>query len=61
MLIITRKPEESIVILFGEKEVRVTIDSVRRNRVRVVVDGPRDVFVAREELYEQIYKDLEEA
>ncbi len=47
MLILTRKPRESIVIGEG---IEVTILSVDGDRVRIGVAAPQDVLVLRTEL-----------
>lgn len=49
ILCITRKTEEEIVI---DKRIRVKIGSVKGERVRLVVDAPRDVDVDRLEVHE---------
>ncbi|HVJ80125.1 MAG TPA: carbon storage regulator [Planctomycetia bacterium] len=47
MLVLSRRIGESIVIGDG---VRVTIVSVRGNKVRVGIDAPVDVDIQRQEL-----------
>lgn len=49
MLILTRRPGEKIVV-GDNKEVQVTVLSVKGNQVRVGVDAPKDVPVHREEI-----------
>ncbi len=49
MLVLTRKPGESIII---GKDITVTILEVRGNRVRVGIAAPADVPVSRSELNE---------
>ena len=51
MLILTRKPNESLQI--GEN-VTVTILSVNGNQIKIGIDAPKDVGVHREEIYEKI-------
>jgi carbon storage regulator len=55
-LILTRRPNESIII---GKDVRVTIASVdsRSGQVRLSIEAPQDVAVDREEI--RIRKDQE--
>ena len=47
MLILTRRPAESLVI--GDN-VTVTVLDIQRGRVRLGVNAPRDIVVNREEL-----------
>ncbi len=51
MLILTRKPKQSIRI--GD-EIIVTIVEVDRNNVRVGIEAPRSVAVHRSEVYDAI-------
>jgi carbon storage regulator len=50
MLILTRRPAESLVI--GEN-VTVTVLEIQGGRVRLGVNAPRDIVVNREELCEK--------
>ena len=50
MLVLTRRPNEAIVI--GDNVV-ITILSVQGNQVRVGIDAPRDVIVDREEIHQR--------
>lgn len=54
MLILTRKPGESIVI--GD-DIVVTITSIDQNKVRVGIKGPAHIPIYREELYSKIQKE----
>ena len=54
MLILTRKPGESIVI--GDN-VTITILGVRGNQVRLGTDAPIEISVHREEIYHRIKKE----
>lgn len=54
MLILTRKPGESLVI---NDNIRLTVLGVRGNQVRIGVSAPRDVTVHRQEVYERIQED----
>ncbi len=51
MLILTRKPGESILI--GD-DIEVTITSIDQNKVRVGIKGPAHIPIYREELYRKI-------
>jgi len=47
MLVLSRKPNESICI--GDN-IKITITEVGRNRVRVGIEAPDDVIIKRGEL-----------
>lgn len=51
MLILTRKPGESLVI---DKDIHITVLGVRGNQVRIGVSAPKEVTVFREEVLEKI-------
>lgn len=54
MLILTRKPGESIVI--GDN-VTITVLGVRGNQVRLGVEAPIEISVHREEIYHRIQRE----
>jgi carbon storage regulator len=51
MLVLTRKPGESIVI---GNEVTVTVIEIRNGQVRLGIEAPRSIEVHRTEVYEQV-------
>ena len=51
MLILTRKPGESLYI--GDA-VKITIVEIKGNQIRVGIDAPRELRIYREEIYLQI-------
>lgn len=57
MLILSRRLGESLVI--GDKEVTVTILSIKGNNVRIGIEAPKEVSVHREEIYKKIQDALE--
>lgn len=51
MLVLTRRPGESIVI---GNDIVVTVVEIKGGQVRIGINAPRDVQVHREEIYEQV-------
>ena len=58
MLILTRRVGEKLII--GE-EISVTILGVKGNQVRIGVHAPDNVEIHREEIYDRIRMEREEA
>lgn len=58
MLVLTRKPGQSVYI--GD-DVKITLMEIRGNQVRVGVDAPSDVRIYREEIYLQIAEENQAA
>ncbi|GBE24890.1 carbon storage regulator [bacterium BMS3Bbin02] len=58
MLVLTRRPGESIVI--GHNIV-ITLLEVKGGQVRIGIDAPRDIDVHRLEIYEQVRSENEAA
>lgn len=58
MLILTRKPGESLYI--GDT-VKVTIVEIKGNQIRVGIDAPTDLRIYREEIYVQILEENRKA
>lgn len=56
MLILTRRPSESI--MFGDT-IKLIVLGVKGNQVRIGIDAPKDVAVHREEIYERIKRELQ--
>ncbi|HEY4215016.1 MAG TPA: carbon storage regulator CsrA [Steroidobacteraceae bacterium] len=57
MLILTRKPGETIMI---GQDVTVSILGVKGNQVRIGINAPKNVAVHREEIYERIKREQQE-
>ncbi len=51
MLVLSRKPGESVTI--GD-EVTITVLSISGKQVRIGIDAPSDIAVHREEIYNKI-------
>jgi carbon storage regulator len=51
MLVLTRRPGESVVI---GNNIVVTVLEVRGEQIRLGIDAPRSVTVHREEIYRQV-------
>jgi len=56
MLVITRRPSESIII---RDDIIITVVSVRGDKVRLGIEAPKDVTVHRKEVYEMIRRSSE--
>lgn len=50
MLVLTRRPGEEIVI---DGTIRLTVVSVKGDRVRIGIEAPPEVTVDRQEVYER--------
>jgi carbon storage regulator len=51
MLVLTRKPDQSIII---GSDIEITVLEVRGEQVRLGIRAPRSVAVHRKEVFEQI-------
>lgn len=58
MLILTRRVGETLMV--GD-DVTVTVLGVKGNQVRIGVNAPKDVSVHREEIYQRIQKEKQDA
>jgi len=58
MLILTRKPGESVYL--GD-DVKITIVEIKGHQIRLGIDAPRDLRIYREEIYEQIREENRQA
>lgn len=51
MLILSRKPEESLII---DGNITVTVLGIKGNQISIGIDAPKEVAVLREEVAERI-------
>jgi carbon storage regulator len=58
MLVLTRKPNQSIMI---RDDIEVTVLSVIGDKVRIGIDAPRDIRVFRKEIYLEIQRETPSA
>lgn len=58
MLILTRKPGESVYI--GDN-IKITVVEIKGNQIRVGLDAPKDMRIYREEIYLQILEENKQA
>lgn len=58
MLVLTRKPGQSVYI--GD-EIKITLHGIRGNQVRIGIEAPANVKIYREEIYLQIQEENQQA
>lgn len=58
MLILTRRPGETIII---DQNIKVSVLSVEGERVKLGVDAPREIPVVRQELLDEVRRSNLEA
>jgi carbon storage regulator len=54
MLVLSRRPGEEIIL---DGTIRITVVSVKGNRIRIGIEAPRSVVVDRKEIHERRPKD----
>lgn len=52
MLILTRRPSESIFI--NDRQIKITILGVNKRQVKIGIDAPKEISVHREEVFLRI-------
>lgn len=58
MLVLTRRLGESICI---NDDIKIVIQSIKGNQVRIGISAPRDTLIHREEIYQKIQKENKQA
>jgi len=58
MLVLSRKKDEKIVI--GD-QISIMVIEIRGDKVRLGIDAPKEITVHRQEVYEAIKKEQDEA
>jgi carbon storage regulator len=61
MLILTRKPGESLYIIDGQKVVKVVVVEIKGNQIRLGIEAPAEQKIYREEIYLQILDENKKA
>jgi len=56
MLILTRKPGETIII---DDDIKISVLGVEGRQVRIGIDAPKEIAVHREEIYNKILAEKE--
>lgn len=56
MLILTRKPNESLII---KDDIKITVLGVKGHQVRLGIEAPNDIAVHRQEIYLKIQQEKE--
>lgn len=57
MLILSRRPGESIVIGTGENKIVVKLLDAKGGQLKLGIDAPGTISIHREEIYERIQKE----
>ena len=58
MLVLSRKKDEKIII--GD-QISIMVIEIRGDKVRLGIDAPKEITVHRQEVYEAIKKEQDEA
>lgn len=61
MLILTRKPGESLYVIDGNKVVKVIVVEIKGNQIRLGIEAPEEQKIYREEIYLMILEENRKA
>lgn len=61
MLILTRKPGESLYVIDGTKVVKVIVVEIKGNQIRLGIEAPAEQKIYREEIYLMILEENRKA
>jgi len=50
MLILTRRPDEAIII---DDDIKIKVLGIRDNQIRIGIEAPEEIVIVREELLEE--------
>lgn len=53
MLVLTRKPQEKLVIDYHGMKIVITVCAIEGSRVRLGIDAPKSVRIDREEIHDK--------
>ncbi len=59
MLVLSREPDQAVIISFGSARVRMSVVSVRGDKVRLGFDADTSVTIHREEVQLKVDKEGE--
>jgi len=51
MLILSRKPNEALIL---QDDIKITVLGIKGNQVRIGIEAPNNISVHREEIYQKI-------
>lgn len=55
MLVLTRKQNESIIVIFNDgRLIELRISKIENDRVKLALDAPKDIRIFRKEIYDVI-------
>ncbi|CUU01588.1 carbon storage regulator, CsrA [Candidatus Thermokryptus mobilis] len=58
MLVLSRKPGESVII---QNNIKITVLEISGNQIKLGFEAPEDILIYRQEVYEQIISENKSA